>query len=251
MKRLPEIAFAVLAAATIGAFFLIQVIKVNDAFIYGASIVPAVFDPKHGRVSSCISKTHELINYRQTELTFYAAESERVGVYIVKASHPYRAAVATISAHTYIAKGDSHAFAWHGRLSNGRVASNDSRFDYKIILPKQKRSIPLTNTPVRVMTSPPAPRIARVHMLSGNRTKIYYSHGPYRRVWIDIYRTDGKKSQRVWRVPADRTGTWAIWNGEVDDKPAPAATYLVGITAQNLACDQVSTPAGPWSITAR
>lgn len=251
MKRLPEIAFGVLAAATIGAFFLIQAIKVNDAFIYGVSIVPAVFDPEHGRFSSCISKTHELINYRQTELTFSAADSERVGVYIVKASHPHRAAVATISAHTYIAKGDSHVFVWQGRLSTGRAASNDSRYDYKIVLAKQKRSIELTWMPVRVMTGPPAPRIVRVQMLRGNRAKIYYSYGPYRRVWIDIYRTDGKRPQRVWRVPADRTSTWAIWNGEVDDKPAPAGTYLVGITAQNLACDQVTTPPGPRSVTAR
>lgn len=272
MKRLPEIAFGVLVAATISAFFLIQSIKVNDSFIYGTSVVPAAFDPEHGRISSCVSKTHALINYRQTELTFHAADSERVDVYIVKVSHPGGGAVATISANTQIAKGQSHVFVWHGRSSNGQVAANGSRYYYKIVLPKQRRSFELTTMPVQVITSPPVPRIVRIQMLRGSsspttmtttgassagavssittataaisprpKVRIYYSRGPYRRVWIDIYRSDGDRPQRVWHFAADRTGTWAIWNGEIDGKPAPAGTYLVGITAQNLACDQVTT----------
>jgi hypothetical protein len=274
LKRLPEMAFGVLVAASISAFFLIQAIKVNDSFIYGESVVPAAFDPEHGRISSCVSKTHELIIYRQTELTFHAADSERVDVDIVKVSHPRGAAVATISANTEMAKDQSHVFVWHGRLSNGHVAANGSRYYYKVALPKQKRSFELTALPVQVITSPPAPRIVRIQMLRGSsrsttmttvgassvravssttapaaisaphaKVRIYYSRGPYRRVWIDIYRSDGNRPQRVWHFAADRTGTWAIWNGEIDGKPAPAGTYRVGITAQNLACDQVRTPA--------
>ena len=249
MKRFPAIAFGVLVAATIGAFFLVEAIKLNDAFIYGASVVPAAFDPEHGRTSSCVSATHELIDYRQTELTFYAAASERVGVYIVKASRPHSAAVATISAGTQIAKGKSHVFVWRGRLSTGQIAPNGRRYEYKIVLPRQKRSFELTTMPVRVITSPPAPRIVRVQMLRGSRARVYYSHGPYRRVWINLYRTNGKEPRPVTRLAADRTGSWAIWNGEIDRKPAPAGTYLFGITAQNLACDQVEDPPGRWSIT--
>ena len=39
-----------------------------------------------------------------------------------------------------------------------------------------------------------------------------------------------------------RTAHSAIWNGKIDGRPAPAGTYLAGITAQNPACDQASWP---------
>ena len=304
MRRLPAIAFGVLVAATIGAFFLTQAIKVNDSFIFGQSVTPGAFNPKSGRTASCISKTHQPINYRQTELTFYATGSGAVGVYIVKQSDPQGQAVATISSETQMAKGASHTFIWHGRLNHGRLA-RDGTYLFKILLISQGRSFALNSFPVQVITQPPHPRITGVRVLgnaSGTATtttatatttttgtattpattdagatttgtatnaattttstgtptgsaqpvvissphtnvRIHYSHGPYRRAWINIYRTDVTgKPRLVWRFAANPTGVWKDWNGEIHGRPAPAGTYLVGITAQNLACDQASWP---------
>ena len=300
MKRLPVIAFGVLVAATIGAFFLTQAIKVNDSFIFGQSVTPAAFNPKSGRIRSCVSKTHQLINYRQTELSFYATGSGAVGVYIVKASNPDGPAVATVSSGTQMAKSASHTFVWHGRLNKGRRAP-DGTYYFKILLISQGRSFALSSFPVRLTTRPPTPRILGVTVLGGahgsggstagttstttatsaggtasgtttgagttaattatgpgsstvaggpalissphTNVKISYSHGPYRRAWIDIYRTDVTGKPRLVRsFAAKPTGRWALWDGEINGRPAPAGTYLVGITAQNLACDQASWP---------
>ncbi len=300
MKRLPVIAFGVLVAATVGAFFLTQAIKVNDSFIYGQSVTPGAFNPQSGRTASCISKTRKLINYRQSELSFYAAVSGPVGVYIVKASNPDGPAVATVSSGTQMAKGASHTFIWHGRRNDGRFA-RDGLYYFKILLVNQGRSFALKTFPVQVITSPPHPRVTGVTVLSRTadtttpttttttttsgasatttstatstatttstttttessgapasstqpavissphtHVRIYYSHGPYRRAWIDIYRTDLPGRPRLEQTfAANATGSWALWNGEIGGRPAPAGTYLVGITAQNLACDQASWP---------
>ena len=64
-----------------------------------------------------------------------------------------------------------------------------------------------------------------------------------RRVSINIYRTDVPGKPRwVTRLKPKRTAHSAIWNGKIGGQPAPAGTYLAGITAQNPACDQASWP---------
>ncbi len=281
------IAFGVLVAATIGAFFVTQVLKVSDPAVYGnPEPTPMAFNPVHGRVASCHSTAtgHPLINYRQTELTIQPSSSGSVGVYIVRASDPEGPRVATVSSGRPMVKNQMGTFVWHGRLRDGRIAP-DARYVFRVALFGPGKTIDLTNAPVRVITRRPDPRVLRVTLLgsspasatttSGTGTasstktattttapgssttstapalitsphtdvRIYYKYGPYRRAWLDIYRTDvSGKPKLVASLKADPTGGWKNWNGEIDSRPAPAGTYLVGITAQNLACDQASWP---------
>ncbi len=298
MKRLPAIAFGVLVAATIGAFFVTQALKVSDPAVYGnPEPTPMAFNPVHGRVASCRSSAtgHPLINYRQTELTIQPSASGAVGVYIVRGADPEGSHVATISSGRSMSKNKTGTFVWNGRLSTGRIAP-DGNYVFRIALFSQGKTIDLTNAPVQVITHPPDPRVLRVTVISspapgGSTTsgtgtsgtgtsgtttattttatatttttnsssttprapaviasphtnvRIYYRYGPYRRAWIDIYRTDVPgKPQLVAKLRADPTGSWKNWNGEIDNRPAPPGTYLAGITAQNLACDQASWP---------
>jgi hypothetical protein len=74
---------------------------------------------------------------------------------------------------------------------------------------------------------------------------IDFKGGAYRRVWIDVYRTDLKGGPKlVYRFRVNPTRDSATWNGNLGDGvPAPAGTYLLGITIQDLACDPARYPA--------
>ncbi|MGH2861955.1 MAG: hypothetical protein ACRDLT_10700 [Solirubrobacteraceae bacterium] len=77
--------------------------------------------------------------------------------------------------------------------------------------------------------------------------RITFTPGVYRRVWIHIYRTDvAGGPELVDTVPVTRVGRdWTTWNGTIDGQPAPAGTYLVGIKAQDMACNKAQWPALP------
>jgi hypothetical protein len=95
-----------------------------------------------------------------------------------------------------------------------------------------------------LVTVPGAAVISPPH---GDGVRIAYTPHPlggYRRVTIDIYRTDVAGSpELVDAFPVgDRNRSWTTWNGEIDHEPAPAGTYLVGITAQDAACDRAQWP---------
>jgi hypothetical protein len=94
-----------------------------------------------------------------------------------------------------------------------------------------------TTTTGPAILSPPHETVAVRFTPSG-------TPGGYRRVTLDIYRTDVTgKPQLVATLPRDADKLTALWNGEIHNKPAPAGTYLVGITAQNAACDPATWPA--------
>ena len=80
-----------------------------------------------------------------------------------------------------------------------------------------------------------------------SRVKITFTRGAYRRASIQIYRTDvAGKPERVDHFRVTRLSrNWITWNGKIGREPAPAGTYLIGITAENLACDQARWPRIP------
>ena len=77
--------------------------------------------------------------------------------------------------------------------------------------------------------------------------RITFTHGNYRRAWINIYRTDVSGGpELVDTFPVTKLGrNWINWNGKIGTKPAAAGTYVVGITAQDLACNSARWPAIP------
>ena len=304
-KRLPQIAFAVLALATIGAFFLIQRLKTSPPLLWPPlRSVPAAINPVSGR--TCISVKNVPIDYRETKLTLAISHSDSVGVYIVNANDANGPPVATLSAGTQMAAApgpgnptvtarDSRVFTWDGSLSDGSVATG-GQYYFRVVLSGQDRSIDLSHWPIQVITQPPHPRIVSVRLVapaggattstatttgtasttttsgggagttstagatgtgsvgpavlsptqdgSGSRVRITFTGGPYRRAWIEIYRTDvAGPPQRVRELPVrDLNRNWVLWDGKIHGRPAPAGTYLVGIKAQDPACNRASWP---------
>jgi hypothetical protein len=271
MRRLPVYAFGLLAAATIGAFFLIAHLKAATPLIYGhPKPVPRAFDPVSGRSSSCKSSKGTTLDYRETQLTLQVSRADLVGVFIVSVAHAGGAPVATVSSGTPLKTNQFFTFSWNGRLDTGRIAP-DGPYLFRIALLRQGRTIQTSWAPVQVVTHAPHPRIVSVTVVGGSgasgssgsgrksagaavlspphgSVRIDFTAGAGRgltprRVWINIYRTDvAGKPKLVTRLKPKRTARSAIWNGKIGGQPAPAGTYLAGITAQNPACDQASWP---------
>ncbi len=268
-RRFPEFVFALLVLATIGAFLLVQALKTADPLVWFRPVpIPAVIDPIHGRV--CLNNRGQPLNYRHTRITIEISHTDTVGVYIVNAANAAGPTVATVTSGTPMLgsvpgtkQWHPRTFTWNGRLAGGRPAP-DGTYYFRIFLQKQGRTINLSDSPLQVMTQAPKAKVVAVSLLGqkGPTTgpvvltpphgelKISYtsgSHTPggYRRVWVDVYRTDVQGPPQMVGPPiaARTTGTWARWNGEIGGQPAPAGTYLFGLTAQNMACDVSHWPA--------
>jgi hypothetical protein len=269
LKRLPTIAFGVLVLATVAAFFLVYVVKVGNPLVWGTpKPTPAAIDPVHGRVGACVSSTGQRLDYRQAQIGIAVSRADSVGVYIVNNASASAAPVATISAGTPMQKSvlgtaDWHPanFTWHGHVYGG-VFAPDGTYFFRIVLQHQGTSITLSGPgqAVQVIRTPPRARVTRVEVVGDTKRasgpallsppgklRIDFTPAPkgaaYRRVWIDVYRTDvAGRPRLVTQIPANGRGHTATWNGEVRGRPAAAGTYLVGITSQNPACDQANWP---------
>jgi hypothetical protein len=303
-RRLPQIAFALLAVATIGAFFLVQVLKTLSPLLWAVPIPkPSAINPVHGRL--CRSLSGELLNYRHTQITISLSHADTVGIYVVSAANPAGNTVATISSGTPMRASPKQGeypktFTWNGRLQDGQPAPQGLYY-FRIVLEHQGRSANNNPYSVRVLTQPPHAKIQSVRLLEaapaggktttttgttargggttsnagstttstegkgrskliavpgpavlspprGNGVRITFTPGTYRRVTIDIYRTDvAGRPELVDTLPPlkNPTHNWTTWNGKIQGQPAPAGTYLVGITAQDVACNSASWPRFP------
>jgi hypothetical protein len=263
LRRLPAFAFGLVAAATVGAFFLIAHLKAATPLIYGRpKPMPLALDPAAGRTSSCVSRKGKTLDYRETQLTVQVSHTDLVGVFIVSVATAGGSPVATVSSGTPLKTNQKFTFTWNGRLDNGRIAP-DGSYLFRIALLNQGRTIQTSWAPVQVLTHAPHPRVVSVTLTGSSGGKsaappvLSPPHGSVRidftsgaghgftprRVWIDIYRTDVTgKPELVTELKPKLTARSAIWYGKIDGRPAPAGTYLVGITAQNPACDQASWP---------
>jgi len=296
-RRLPQIAFVLLALATVGAFFLVQSLKTAPPLLWGASPhpVPAAINPIDGRVCFTPPKKGHPdgvpINYRHTQITISVSHPYTVGIYIVSANNPEGNTVATVSAGTPMRPSATpgeypRTFIWNGLLSDGQPAPA-GKYYFRIVLEGQGRSENISKYPVQVITQPPHVRVVSVRALEprsgsgttsattttstaatakkgavlvpvpgqavlspplGNGVRITYTKRPlggYRRVWINIYRTDvaGRPELVDTLRVGNLTRNWTTWSGKIYGEPAPAGTYLIGVTAQNAACTQASWPA--------
>lgn len=285
-RRLPQIAFGLLAVATIGAFFLVQALKTASPLLWAAPHpVPPTINPVDR--NACQSR-----QFKGTQITISLSHADTVGIYIVSATNPSGNTVATISSGTPMRAGKQHeypkTFTWNGRLEDGQPAPA-GKYYFRIVLEHEGRSANINQYPVQVITQPPRIRVLSVRALEpdagdgtttttavttttttttgaagqsgselvpgagpavisppqGNGVRITYTRGSYRRVWINIYRTDvAGQPELVDTLPVGNLArNWTIWNGEIDNAPAPAGTYLVGVAAEDRACDQAQWPA--------
>ena len=155
MRRLPQIAFAALVAATIAAFFITQHLKVSTPLIGGfPKPVPADINPLNGTVCGGV-------DHRRMRMSFYLQHrSDDVDVYVVDQSGTI---VRTLASGVHM-QGGAHPvrnlFVWNGREDSGRLAPNGIYY-VRVALIHQGRTVTISGPagpyPVTVKKTPPEP----------------------------------------------------------------------------------------------
>ena len=260
MKRLPVLAFSVLVAATVAAFFITQHLKVTTPLIAGSPHpYPSVINPANG-VTCYNPVTRKDVNHRVMTISFYLLnQSDRVDVYMADKAGRL---VATLALGRYM-QGGSNAlrslFVWNGRESDGSLAP-DGEYYVKVKLIHRRRTVTIsTNTgpvPVIVKTTPPKPVVTSVTpqaLVAGSRTpvRISYAGNQNRGATVLIYRlAETTKRHRKLRrfvlvksFPTPWKGQTASWDGTLRSLPAPPGHYLIGLQVSDAACNTGYFPA--------
>ncbi len=244
MKRLPLAAYAALAVATVGAFFVTQHLKVSLPLVSpNAHPTPAIISPEG---QGCAGA-----HRRVGAFSFYLLNrADNVAVYVVDASGTI---VRTLASGWRMPRKVRTNFPWDGRENSGRLAP-DGSYHFRIVLLEQNRTVDYTRVPVTVKSSPPHPVVSGVSPAllarGGGPVQIHYSGTEQRAVTVQIYRTDLPGRPRL--VKRFRAG-WrgANWDVRIRQRPAPAGTYLVGLEVQDAACNigrfLPTLPASPGS----
>jgi hypothetical protein len=155
VRRLPLLAFCVLAVMSVGAFFITQKLKAAKPVVWGnPAPVPSTFDPVGGRI--CLqSGVH--YSYRATRIQVRPTQPGRVAVYVYPMSGG--APVATISSGRYIPS-DAYSsdrpfnwFTWNGREQDGKLAPHGTYYFQLVLRSLGDHVVNLTNVPITLITS--------------------------------------------------------------------------------------------------
>lgn len=240
MKRLPLVAFGALVAATVGAFFVTQHLKVSTPLIAGFPAPdPAFINPYGAR---CAGKNHGRMH-----ISFYLLHrADDVDVYVVDESGQIVATLATGRHMRRAVRDPDGDFYWNGREDNGSVAP-DGKYFIRVALLGQGRTVQLTKKPITVQTVPPRPVIKSVspNLLPQGTTsaRIRYARNEHRPATVQLYRTDVPgRPPLAYSFPVLPSEP-ATWNGLIAGRPAPAGIYLVGLSVTDLACNTGRFPA--------
>jgi flagellar hook assembly protein FlgD len=254
VKRLPVAAFVALAIATVGAFFLVQTLKVSTPFIAGLPAPhPSQINPVSGGTCAIPSgKLHKLrrTDFRRMTISFLLLnKADDVTVQMVDgAGH----VVDTLARAVPMSINHRRGFVWNGRLADGRVAPS-GRYYVQVTLIHQRRTIRITsqNTgqlePVTVEDAPAPIKVVSVRagggepavfpQASGRSIAIRFTVVGTRKPTVRVYRTDVPGAPRpvdTFRATTLRT---AFWNGTTSaGTPAPQGTYLISVSARDRAC---------------
>jgi hypothetical protein len=239
VSRLPVVAFVTLAVATVGAFFVTQHLKVTTPLISGfPAPAPSWINPADGA-------TCDGVNHRRTFVSFYLQHrSDDVDVYIVDQSGTI---VRTIATGRHMRRGvrkPDGLFSWNGREDNGQVAP-DGVYYFRVALIHQGRTADISNQngpePITVRTIPPRPQVTSVTpslIPQGDQgVTIRYTGNQHRGPTIKLYRTDLPGDPVVKQFRAAGGARSAVWDGKINQQPAPAGTYLVGMEVTDQACN--------------
>lgn len=249
MSRLPGFVIGVLAAATVGAFFVVQHLKTTTPLIAGfPHPSPATFNPIYG--VTCGST-----NYRRMQISFYLLHrSDDVDVDVINQSGDI---VATLASDVHMVgrwPPVFRTFTWDGRLEDGSIAPDGTYF-IKVFLRNQGREFVISPvsggppSPVRVDTLAPQPVVTSVSPFlvpyqGSMKVLIRYAGNEGRPGTIRIYRTDVRgRPQLVKSFVTPGHGQSVVWDGRILGEPAPAGVYLVGIDVTDGACNT-----GHWPI---
>jgi flagellar hook assembly protein FlgD len=254
VKRLPVAAFVALAIATVGAFFLVQTLKVSTPFVAGLPAPhPNRINPVSGGTCAIPSgKLHRPrpTDFRRMTISFLLLnKADDVTVQIVNGSGHV---ADTLARAVPMAINHRRGFVWNGHLNDGRVAPSGPYY-VQVTLIHQRRTIRITsqNTgqlePVTVEDSPAPIKVVSVKsgggepavfpQASGRSVAIRFTVVGTRKPTVRVYRTDVSGAPRLVDTFHATTLRTAFWNGTTSaGTPAPQGTYLISVSARDRAC---------------
>jgi FlgD Ig-like domain len=257
--RLPVATFVALAAATVGAFFLTQHLKVTTPLINGLPApVPSTINPVNG--GTCPLRNSKgrrvLVSYRRMKVSFYLQNRGDV-VYVYMVDAEGRVVATLPGSGRYLTTFRRRAFVWDGREDNGQVAP-DGAYDIRVSLAHQGRTLLIAkNTgavePVTVQTHPPRLVVTSVTPRAVSAPgrpafTIHYSGNQGLRPRVLILRVaGGARPQLVKSYAATSKAGVSVWNGTVSGGAAASAgTYLIGLRlAPDRTCNTVQSALTP------
>ena len=269
--RLPLALFAVLALATVGAFYITQHLKTKNPLINGGPRAdPAVINPRHAGV--CPNEVGKEVSFRSTSLGFYLqSKSDNVTVEVVDADGFNVATMAGSGRYVHAGLNRYAFFSWDGRLSDGRYAPAGT-YTFHVVLQHQDRDLPIQTSSgvlasVRVQSRRPRPRVSSVTVNDGTATTatttttpagttpaftpghqtltINLAPGAYISGDVLVYRATGNAAKPLELVKSfgiDPRVRTAVWDGLINGRPAPAGTYLMGLKLTDSACTSGQYP---------
>jgi hypothetical protein len=240
---LPLVALVALFAATVGAFFVTQHLKVTTPLIAGyPRPVPGVINPYGG--AKC-----GRVDHSRMRISFYLLHrADDISVYMVDTSGTI---VRTLASGRHVPISRRVYFSWNGREDNGSVAP-DGTYYVRVALRHQGRTVDIADAngpiPVKIKTIPPRPVVTDVSPslipLGAEKVKIDYKGNDKRSGFVILYRTDlPGKPVAVKSFKTKWNASQATWDGLIKRQPAPAGTYLVGLNVTDAACNTGKFPA--------
>ncbi len=249
MRRLPVLAFAALVLATVGAFFVVQHLKVTTPLIAGfPAPYPSVINPVTG--ATCNG-----VNHRSMTVSFYLLHrSDDVDVYVIDSSGQIVATLASGRHMRRDVRKPDGVFTWDGREDTGSFAP-DGQYYIKVALIHQGRTVEISNSsgpePVTVKTVAPQPVVTAVAPKltpppQGRSTvSIRYRGNEGYGATVQLYRTDVPGRPQLVKQffnPPNKAPV-ATWDGRIEQLPAPAGIYLAGLSVRDAACNIGRFPA--------
>ena len=252
MRRLPVGAFVALVIATVGAFFVVQHLKVATPLLTGyPRPFPATINPiDGGRCTVATPSGKRMVSFKRMQVSFYLLNrTDDVDVYIEDADG---AIVRQIADGVRMRVGRRHSFGWDGRRADGTVVP-DGEYYIHVLLIHQSRSVEIANQntgaaePVTVSTVAPDLRVTGVSpttLTPMGKVMIHYAGNAGIRPQVLIYRLGaGGRLRLVKSYAATAKQGTSIWNGTVaGGAPAPAGRYLISLRMVDRTCNTVPPP---------
>jgi hypothetical protein len=246
-RPLVRAVFAVLVAATIGAFFLTQQLKGEFPLVIRFATKPSHFSPNSD-------------GYRDTsEIGFDLSEPASVSFMVVDAEGTE---VRRIVSGRRLAGDAKHRFTWNGRDDEGKVVP-DGTYRMRVVRRDESRvidsvkEIDVDTIPPRVTLASATPSVIATGLPGETPSVQLRYRGPKNRAPVFRAFRTGEGEPRVvrrFRGRPDRTATWdgSVSAGPERTAPAPEGDYAFTVAVRDKAGNLTEAPQPvPSAATAR